>query len=76
MGYINRAGFSFTMNKSIGFGYMKEDFAIKKDYLQAGEYELEVKGKKYKAQYHDKPFFDPKNERVIKGNYENSPIYK
>jgi len=71
-GYLRVGDFGFTVNSSMGYGYVcspNADVAINNKYLLDGEYHIESMGVKYKAQIHLKPLFDPGNKRM-NGIYE------
>ncbi|XP_045451807.1 sarcosine dehydrogenase, mitochondrial [Melitaea cinxia] len=71
VGYVRRGDYGFYLNKSIGIGYITNKGAeVTKDYLNEGNYEIEVMGKKYKAKLHLKSPFDPNGQRLL-GNYGN-----
>ena len=67
VGYLRRGEYGFTINSSIGYGYVKSprpDVPVDDKYLLEGEYFIESMGVKYKAQIHLKPVFDPANQRM------------
>lgn len=68
VGYLRRAGFGYTINKSLGTGYVsleeKEDQESVQQFLHKGSYQLEVMGKMYKADISLKPVFDPQREKM------------
>lgn len=69
VGYLRRGDYAFFLDKSIGIGYVTNKGAlVTKNYLQDGEYEIEVMGKKYKAKFHPKSPFDPTGQRLL-GQY-------
>eukprot|EP00941_MAST-03F_sp_MAST-3F-sp1_P003798 g3798.t1 len=75
VGYLRRAAPAFSMNKTIGFGYVSkpnnsgETVTLK--WLREGEYEIDVKGKMVPAKVYSKAAFDPDGLRV-KGLYEEA----
>ncbi|WP_420548006.1 GcvT family protein [Curvivirga sp.] len=64
VGWLSSAGFGYTLNKPIGFGYVRNKDGVDADYLKSGEYELEVATKRVKASLHLAPLFDPKMDKV------------
>ena len=71
VGYQRNGEYAFTLDKSIGYGYVRhpEGKVVTSEWLKEGNYELERMGIKYKATYHSRSPFDPDNKR-IKGIYE------
>lgn len=70
IGFIKRGGYSYSLNQPFGYGYItNNNNYIDNDFLESGQYELEILGKKYKANYESKVLFDPDNNR-LKGIYE------
>lgn len=49
VGYVKRGEFGYTIDKSIGTGYIRRNdkYPIDSDYLQSGVYEIELLGNKY-----------------------------
>lgn len=78
VGYLRRASYDYTQNKSIGTGYLihheKNGGVVNPKYIRGeGEsdgvkYEIEIMGQRYPCSVSPKAQFDPKNER-IHGNY-------
>lgn len=71
VGYLRRAAFGHSINRSIGFGYVShpEGGVVSVDYLKSADsWEIEVMGVRYPAKREPKAVFDPKNDR-IKGDY-------
>ncbi|XP_068925341.1 sarcosine dehydrogenase, mitochondrial [Petaurus breviceps papuanus] len=70
VGYIRKADFGFTINKTIAYGYIQnpEGGPVSLEFVQSGDYALERMGVIYPAQAHTKSSFDPDNKR-IKGIY-------
>merc|ERR1712176_1317856 len=78
VGYLRRASFDYTQNKSIGTGYLvhheRNGGVVNPKYIRGeGEpngvkYEIEITGQRYPCSVSVKAQFDPKNER-IQGNY-------
>lgn len=67
VGYLRRGEFGFSINSSIGYGYVSgpgPDEPIDDQYLLDGEYFIESMGVKYPAKIHLKSVFDPENRRL------------
>lgn len=69
VGYLRRGEYAYFLDKPIGIGYVTNKGSIvTKKYLEDGDYEIEVMGKKYKAKLYFKSPFDPQGLRLL-GNY-------
>ena len=70
VGFVRRADYGFSIGKPIAHGYIQRSdrLPLTTEYIQSGNYELEVRGNRYPAQLHLKALFDPQNKRV-KGDY-------
>lgn len=67
VGYLRRAGYGFSVDSSIGYGYVEsqnENESIDVKTLVNGEYSIESMDNKYKAHIQLKPLFDPENKRI------------
>ncbi len=64
VGWLTSAGFGYTVNKPIGYGYVKNEDGVDMAYLKAGKYELEVATVKIKATLHASALYDPKMKKV------------
>jgi len=63
-GWLSSGRFGYTINKSIGYGYVRHPDGVSAEYVMDGKYELEVATKRIKCNMHLKPLYDPKMERV------------
>lgn len=63
-GWLSSAGFGHTLGQSIGMGYVRSADVIDKDYVLAGDYELEVATVRVPAKITLAPLYDPKMDRV------------
>ena len=64
VGRTASAMWSYTENAALAMGYVEHDEAVTKDWLDAGNWEIEVAGTLYPATTSIRSFYDPKNERV------------
>ncbi|XP_039618685.1 sarcosine dehydrogenase, mitochondrial [Polypterus senegalus] len=66
VGHLRRADFGFAINKTIGYGYIRdpEGGIVSPDFVKSGEYTLERMGVVYPATAYLKSPFDPENKRV------------
>ncbi|SHE63256.1 4-methylaminobutanoate oxidase (formaldehyde-forming) [Litoreibacter ascidiaceicola] len=64
VGWLSSGGFGYTLNKSIGYGYVRSDELIDANYVMDGDYELEVATERVPCTVHMAPLYDPIMERV------------
>ena len=64
VGWLTSGGFGYTINKSIGYGYVRNLQGVDAEYVMDGAYELEVATKRIKCSVHLKPLYDPEMARV------------
>ncbi|CAH1128501.1 unnamed protein product [Ceutorhynchus assimilis] len=72
VGYLRRGNYGFALDSPIGIGYVRHPKGkpIDNEFLKTGEYQIEVRDKKYPATLYLKSPFDPTNQRLL-GRYEN-----
>ena len=59
VGWLTSGGYGYTINKSVGYGYVRSTFPIDKNFIISGNYELEVAKERFKCKIHLKPLYDP-----------------
>ncbi len=64
VGWLTSGGWGYTVEKNIGYGYVRDEAGVDVDYLKAGTYELEVATERVPCTLHLGPLYDPKMERV------------
>ncbi|SOE16471.1 4-methylaminobutanoate oxidase (formaldehyde-forming) [Hoeflea halophila] len=64
VGYLTSGGFGYTIGKSVGYGYVRNEAGVSKEFLEDGTYELVIALDRVPAKIGLKPFFDPSNEKV------------
>jgi 4-methylaminobutanoate oxidase (formaldehyde-forming) len=64
VGYLTSGGFGYTLQRSIGYGYVRNANGVSDDFLLAGRYELLVASEIYPAEISLVPLYDPAGERV------------
>ena len=55
VGWLSSGGFGYTVKQSIGYGYIRDPKGVDKDYIEAGDYELEVAAVRMPCKVHLKP---------------------
>jgi 4-methylaminobutanoate oxidase (formaldehyde-forming) len=64
VGWLASGGFGHTVQKAIGLGYVRRREGVERDWLLAGNYELEVATERVPCTIHLGPLYDPKMERI------------
>lgn len=64
VGWLSSGGFGYTVNKSIGYGYIRNQSGVTDSYIMHGTYELEVATKRIRCDVHMTPLYDAKMERI------------
>lgn len=72
VGFLRRADYGHFLKSSIGIGFVShpKGHNVTKEFLNSGQYEIEVMGKRYPAMLHPESPFDPTNQRLL-GHYEH-----
>ena len=64
VGWLSSAGWGYTVEQNIGYGYVRNADGVTDAYLEAGEYELEVAMTRVPCVLHHRPLYDPESARV------------
>ncbi|MCF6272245.1 MAG: FAD-dependent oxidoreductase [Rhodobacteraceae bacterium] len=64
VGWLTSGGYGYTVEKSIGYGYVRNPDGVDKVYVLNGEYELEVANRRIKCAVHTAPLFDPEMKNI------------
>ncbi|MEY2524492.1 MAG: hypothetical protein QOJ66_3057, partial [Ilumatobacteraceae bacterium] len=64
VGWLTSGGYGYTIDRSIGYGYVRNPSGVTAEYVTGGTYELEVAGERVPADVALQPFYDPTNTRV------------
>ncbi len=64
VGWLTSGGFGYSVGKPIGYGYVRNDNGVDRDFVLSGTYELDVAGERVRAHASLTPFYDPSGERV------------
>ena len=64
VGYISSGAYGFTLGASVGMGYVNHEGGITKDFVECGDWEIEIACERYPADASLRAFFDPAGERV------------
>ena len=64
VGYLTSGGYGYTMEKSIGYGYVRNPDGVSDDFLTSGQYELVVANERFPAEIRLRSLYDPTHSRV------------
>jgi 4-methylaminobutanoate oxidase (formaldehyde-forming) len=64
VGWLTSGGWGYTVEKNIGYGYVRHPGGIEAGFLESGFYELEVASERIPCILQEGPLYDPKMERV------------
>jgi sarcosine dehydrogenase len=64
VGWLTSGGYGYTIERSVGYGYVRNPDGVTADWVLTGSYELEVATERVPAEVGLKPFYDPTNARV------------
>ena len=64
VGDIRAGSYGHTLGGAVGLCMVEADKPIGKKYLEEGEWEVEIAGRKYPAVASIRPMYDPNNERI------------
>lgn len=64
VGWLTSGGFGYTVDKSIGYGYVRNEEGVDANYVTSGTFELEVATQRVACSVTLRPLYDPKMERV------------
>ena len=64
VGWLTSGGFGYTIDKSIGYGYVRNPDGVTCAYIMDATYELEVATKRIPCTVHMTPLYDAKMERI------------
>ena len=64
VGWLSSGGYGYTVERSIGLGYIRNADGVSADYVMSGAYELDVATARYPAAVTLRPLYDPTSSRV------------
>ncbi|MGL4236159.1 GcvT family protein [Tabrizicola sp.] len=64
VGYLTSGGYGYTVGKSIGYGYVRNDQGVTQDWLRQGRYALVIAGEETPADLALDPLYDPEGTKV------------
>jgi sarcosine dehydrogenase len=64
VGWLSSAGWGYTLQRNLGYGYVRRGEGVDAAFVLSGDYALEVATQRVKASVFLKPPYDPDNARV------------
>ena len=64
VGYISSGAYGFTLGASVCMGYVNHADGVTKEFVESGDWEIEIACERYPADASLRAFFDPAGERV------------
>ena len=64
VGWLTSAGWGYTVEMNIGYGYVRNPDGVSSEYLESGAFELEVATRRVPCSLHRAALYDPKMTRV------------
>jgi sarcosine dehydrogenase len=64
VGYLTSGGYGYTVGKSIGYGYVRNDAGVSDDWLRAGRYALVIAGEETPADLALGALYDPEGQKI------------
>ncbi|MCX5495034.1 FAD-dependent oxidoreductase [Kaistia dalseonensis] len=64
VGWLASGGYGYTVEKPIGYGYVRNPAGVDRDYVLTGAYELEIAGERYPAEVHLDALYDPQGSKI------------
>ena len=64
VGSTTSGSWGHRLQKSLALGYVHDEDGVTKDYLDSGQFEIEIAWKRYPAKVQFAPFYDPKSSLI------------
>ena len=64
VGWLSSGCYGYTLEKGIGFGYVRDPQGVNRAYLESGEYSLEVAAERVPCKIHLSPLHDPQMKNI------------
>ena len=64
VGYTTSASWGHTLGAAIGMGYVREAAGVIRDWIEVGDWTVDVAGERLPATVQLAAFYDPKGERM------------
>lgn len=63
-GWLASGGYTHHCAAMIGYGYVRDEGGVDRDYVMAGQYEIDIAGERFPATVSLEPFYDPQGSRI------------
>lgn len=64
VGWLTSGGYGYTVDRPIGYGYVRNSTGVDADYVRSGDYELEVATERVPCTVSLRPLYDPTMSRI------------
>jgi 4-methylaminobutanoate oxidase (formaldehyde-forming) len=64
VGYVRAASYGFTVGGAVGLVMVEAGEPVTEAYLGAGQWDVEIAGRRYPARASLRPLYDPENKRI------------
>ncbi len=64
VGWLTSAAYGHTLGRAVGMGYVRHDAPIDRAWIEAGRYEIDIAGERFRATAHLRAPLDPSGARV------------
>jgi len=65
VGWLTSGGWGYTVQKNIGYGYVRNSKGVDRNYLISGNYEIEICSTRYQCRLELNTLYDSKKERIL-----------
>jgi 4-methylaminobutanoate oxidase (formaldehyde-forming) len=65
VGYTTSGSYGFSVGGAVGMGYVNRAEGVDPDFIKAGNYEIDINGKRFKASAHLRAPYDPTRSRIL-----------
>ncbi len=64
VGWLSSGGFGYTVDRPIGYGYVRNAAGVNADFVMSGRYTLDVAMRRVPCTVSLKPLYDPQMARI------------
>ena len=65
VGWLTSGGWGYTVQKNIGYGYVRNPAGVSVEFLNSGSYELEVACERVPCELHLTALYDPEMNKLL-----------
>ena len=63
-GLLSSGGYGYTIGQNIGYGYVRNDKGVTRQFLESGDYELDIAGQRVSCAIHLSALYDPEMKKI------------